>query len=227
MNNGIGFVIVLRSSVVDGICGIKYSRISSNCPNSSQLVIRRSAFFPLRFSRKFVMAGTYTNLVIEPAASILNEKSKELFNKLDLDLNYLPRNIDVLSYIYYIKDSKPYRTKIESLYQTVANEVIKIWKQTQIPIVSHGNIHGDKHIKKRLEKVLNAYKKIKRNVTTRPFSSFVMAPMPSKVRFIIAAVSSKLALNRILSMRTASAFILLIDFGIFIICGVANSESGL
>lgn len=112
------------------------------------------------------MAGKCTKLVVQAAALILQENS-ELFDKQVLDLNYLPRNVDVLGYIYYLKDNGPYHTKFEELYQTVANEVVNIWKRTDIPILANGHKQGDKHIKKRLDNVLIAYKKVKRNVRAK------------------------------------------------------------
>lgn len=107
--------------------------------------------------------ATVDKLDIERALSKLNEKT-ELFEKKDVDVKYLPRNLDILAYIYYLKDTAVYRTKFESLYQIVVQKVVIIWKKTQIPIMANGKKHGDKNIQNKIDKVLQMYKKIKRNI---------------------------------------------------------------
>lgn len=94
-------------------------------------------------------------LIAERVTCILNDNS-ELFDKKDFDLNYLPRNVDVLSYIYYLKENAPYHKKFEKLYQTVANKIFIVWDKTQIPVLAHGNKkHGDTNMIKRIGNVMN------------------------------------------------------------------------
>lgn len=96
---------------------------------------------------------------VTTASGILNE-GIELFEKKDLDLNYLPLNTDILSYIYYLKDNSKYHTAFKKLHQPVADKIIGIWSKTEIPIL------GDKYIKKKIDNLLKFYKKCKRNIRT-------------------------------------------------------------
>jgi hypothetical protein len=76
-----------------------------------------------------------------------------------IDDNHLPRNSDVLGYLYYLKDREPYHTKFLDLYITVAEKLIDIWKKTQIM-----SILTKKNLKKKIAAIFNKYKNIKRKV---------------------------------------------------------------
>lgn len=103
-------------------------------------------------------SSTSINLKVQSVATILNEE-KELFDVKDIDDNYLPRNSDVLGYLYYLKDREPYHTKFLDLYMKVALRLIDIWKKTQImPILNK------KNLKKRIAAIFSKYKNIKRKV---------------------------------------------------------------
>lgn len=102
------------------------------------------------------------NLNVKTAVSILSENS-ELFDIKDIDVNYIPRNGDILAYIYYVKNGTPYHTKFKDLHITVAKRVIEIWKKTQIPTIT------EKCVKKRIAAVLNKYTSVKRKIRANKF----------------------------------------------------------
>lgn len=104
----------------------------------------------------------YLAVDIARAVSILNEKL-DLFDKNDINDHYLPRNVDILSYIFYLKSNASYHTKLEDLYTTVANRVLSIWQKTLIPVISQGP-KCSRHINKKIDKVLKDYKILKKNI---------------------------------------------------------------
>jgi hypothetical protein len=108
-------------------------------------------------------AETCLNLRIESVSSILSS-GNELFNLKDIDVNYLPRNSDILAYIYYLKAKAPYHTKFVDLYISVANKTIDIWKKTEIATVT------ERHVKTRIAAILSKYKQIKRKIRGNKFN---------------------------------------------------------
>lgn len=85
-------------------------------------------------------------------------KESELFRAKDLDLNYLPLNSDVISYVYLLKNKSPYHKKINSLFDAVVKDIANIWKKTGISIISRKNLIN------RIEKLFKKYKQAKRKI---------------------------------------------------------------
>lgn len=111
----------------------------------------------------------YLAIDIARAASVLSEKL-DLFDKNDIDDHYLPRNVDILSYIFYLKSNASYHIKFQDLYTTVANRVVGIWQKTLIPVISQ-ETKCSKHINKKIDKVLKDYKRLKRNIRSTKASA--------------------------------------------------------
>lgn len=66
------------------------------------------------------------------------QKKEELFKKTVMSESHLPRNIDVLSYLFYLKSqSTEYRKPIESFYSQVVLKITNIWMKSGIKIISY------------------------------------------------------------------------------------------
>lgn len=100
---------------------------------------------------------TTTDLSIDSAVKMLSEKS-ELFEKRDFGDDYLPRNVDILAYYHFIRDTRPHRNKQHNVIKAVVEKVRNIWEKTQISIIT------ERHIRARILIALKTYKKIKRNI---------------------------------------------------------------
>lgn len=86
-------------------------------------------------------------------------RDAELFPKRNLDQNYLPRNVDVLSYLYFLKsESQLYHKRIDSFYTPAIYKIFEIWKKTDIPTISYSGA------RKKLDSLFTKYTSIKRNI---------------------------------------------------------------
>lgn len=96
-------------------------------------------------------------LEIDTLPKILNKKD-ELFDKTDINEHFLPRNIDVLSYIYFLKIESIYHKKFSEHYTTATHKIMYIWQRADIPTVTHAAI------KKKLINIMDKYAAVKRKV---------------------------------------------------------------
>lgn len=78
--------------------------------------------------------------------SILKKKD-ELFEQKKLNESYFPQNVDVLSYMYYLKSVNSNR--IDLNYTSVVYKIMEIWNQSGIPIITYSAIR---------KKLANLYK---------------------------------------------------------------------
>jgi hypothetical protein len=78
-------------------------------------------------------------LAIDTLPKILDTKD-ELFDKTDINENFLPRNIDVLSYIYFLKSKSIYHKKFSEHYATAIHKIMYIWQRADIPTVTYAAI---------------------------------------------------------------------------------------
>lgn len=69
--------------------------------------------------------------------SILKKKD-ELFEQKNLNESYFPRNVDVLSYLYYLKGDKSKR--IDLNYTSIVYKIMEIWDRSGIPIITYSGI---------------------------------------------------------------------------------------
>lgn len=100
----------------------------------------------------------YTNCSVELDLSIMDENSK-LFEIQDIDnINYLPRNCEILGYFYFLKEKLPYHQRSESVINMVAEKVSQIWTKTNIPIIT------TRHLRKKVEKIITAHKALQRKI---------------------------------------------------------------
>jgi hypothetical protein len=86
------------------------------------------------------------------------DAAPKLFEKKDLDENYLPLNVDIVAYAYYLKDNAHYHSKFKSLYTLMTTKIVNIWEKTKIPIC------GNKHVKSKIDGILKCHKKVKRDI---------------------------------------------------------------
>lgn len=89
----------------------------------------------------------------------------ELFDKKEIDENYLPRNGEVIAYYHYSRDLASYHSKKSLTISAVADKVIEIWKKTDMHIITK------KHVRKKIEVALKAYRTIKRKIVVGTYAS--------------------------------------------------------
>lgn len=83
-------------------------------------------------------------------------KGSQLFSLKEIDGDCLPRNVDILSYIYFLKNCDGvYHKKLESFYAQVIKKVVQIWEKTGIPIIS------ETPVRKKLNGLLKKYMDLK------------------------------------------------------------------
>lgn len=98
------------------------------------------------------------HLGIVDLKSILKEQ-KDLFEKIDLNKSYLPRNWDVLSYYYYCKYNKTNKFNDKLVIQQIEN----IWKKTEVQIFTYTSIRT------KLQRLIKAYESIKFDIRTHSY----------------------------------------------------------
>lgn len=87
---------------------------------------------------------------------VILKKKGDFFDKNNISENVLPRNIDVLSYLYFLKAQSEYHIKLDQHYSTICKKIIHIWDKTGLSTVTY------RYVKIKLIELVNKYAAVKR-----------------------------------------------------------------
>lgn len=89
----------------------------------------------------------------------LLEENGELFEKREeVDIRFLPRNLEVLAMVYSIKAEKNYHVPYTECYPIAAKNIINMWEKTEILVAT------SKTVIKKITQLMAKYNTIKKQI---------------------------------------------------------------
>lgn len=126
------------------------------CCNSSLCVWTFTVFAPKikPLKKMFSHLGINSSPFDIKSLHLKLSEGNELFVPKDLNVNLLPKNVDVLAYLYYLRESKS-RVAMKSFLPTATKKILSIWTSCNFPTVAYTKAY------KKITSLLDSYKDLK------------------------------------------------------------------